>query len=185
MKFCFYRGVNKINGLYNDCVERTEIEIQEMEENAYSIRTKFGLKFGQLCEFLGLPNIGASIGADIERKSAKSKTVVTRLMPEQKQRIIEARALRDQGSLTFEHAIQKVALEGRSQYVSDRLTLKLDESVTPPDIVKRDKSAVLSGNYEGTKISIRVSLSCLGTEPTWMRFERHTKPVGVFGLMTY
>ena len=63
MRFCFYRGVSKINSLYNDCVERTEVEVQKKEEKKEKgkLSSSISLKFGQLCELLGLKPYGVHV----------------------------------------------------------------------------------------------------------------------------
>ena len=41
MRFCFYCGEKKINSLYNDTVDRTEVEIQKM--HARTMQGSIGL----------------------------------------------------------------------------------------------------------------------------------------------
>jgi hypothetical protein len=61
----------------------------------------------------------------------------------------------------------------------------LDQDATPPEIVRQDKSAVLSGRSDEITVSIRTALSCFDTETTWLRFKDHKKTVGIFGLVTF
>ena len=56
MRFCFYRGESKINSLYNDTVDRTEVEIRQMHARTTQGGIGVGAKatLGKICEFFGL-----------------------------------------------------------------------------------------------------------------------------------
>ena len=187
MRVCFYCGESKINSIYNDMVDRSVVEIQETTgtKKQAGIKADAKVTLGKLCSFLGLSDFSAGLDVNLQEERANSQTVVTKLAPEQMQKIIEAKAKFDQGTLKLSKALKILESGGPAQFVSHKIHLKLDHDKTPPKIVKQDKSAVLSGRSDKFDISIRTALSCFVTETTWLRFKDHEKPAKVFGLVTF
>ena len=59
MRFPFYRGVSKIEAIYNDIVDRTEDEMIEevVEKHGKEAAIGFQATLGKLCGFLSLPDL--------------------------------------------------------------------------------------------------------------------------------
>jgi hypothetical protein len=115
MRFCFYRRESNINRLYNDTVDRTEAEIQQMHAKTTQASLAVGARatLGKIFEFFGLPDLSASVDAKLQRELASHKAVVLRLAPEPKQRIIEARRCATKAHSASQRPLKSLLLKDR------------------------------------------------------------------------
>ncbi|MCK4415155.1 MAG: hypothetical protein KAY32_16610 [Candidatus Eisenbacteria sp.] len=187
LRFYFYLGEAKINSLYNECVERTEIEKRELTSARAHGKAlaKLRLTLGQLLKSLGLGSMESAVGVELGGELASSKEVVTKLMAEQKLMIVEARATRDQGTLDLVKTFETVVSSQKSLFCALEIPMQLDAEATPVEKIKEGVAPVLSGTAAGINVRIRASVREMRTPETWQRFIDHPQPAGVFGRLTY